>query len=198
MFTIIAAIGQNRELGLGDDLCFHLKNDLRHFQNTTQGHPVVMGRKTWNSLPTKLKNRQNIVISRHPELIAPKHPTSTPKPLESPQNAPKPQIPSEKPVQNPDSEPKDDYLAPDLIISDLETFISNHQNAPEMFFIIGGAAIYQAFLPVAKTLILTEIAATPEADVYFPEVDMSTFKRKILQKGVENGLNYTIAQYDRP
>ncbi len=65
MFSIIAAIGKNNELGHQGKLVFHLKDDMKFFRETTKGHPVVMGRKTWDSLPGKLKNRTNIVISRH-------------------------------------------------------------------------------------------------------------------------------------
>lgn len=66
MFSIIAAIGKNSELGKNNQLIFHLKEDMKFFRNTTTGHQVVMGRKTWESLPSKLPNRTNIVISRHP------------------------------------------------------------------------------------------------------------------------------------
>lgn len=65
MLSIIAAIGKNRELGHGNDLVFHLKEDMKFFRETTTDHKVVMGRKTWESLPGKLKNRTNIVLSRH-------------------------------------------------------------------------------------------------------------------------------------
>ncbi len=65
MLSIIAAIGKNRELGKGNDLVFHLKDDMKFFRETTSNHTVVMGRKTWDSLPGKLKNRTNVVISRH-------------------------------------------------------------------------------------------------------------------------------------
>ena len=66
MFSIIAAIGKNRELGLNGQLIFHIKEDMKFFRETTSGHKIVMGRKTWESLPGKLPNRENIVISRHP------------------------------------------------------------------------------------------------------------------------------------
>ena len=65
MFSIIAAIGKNNALGKDNDLIFHIKEDMDFFRKTTTGHKVVMGSKTWNSLPAKLKNRENIVISRH-------------------------------------------------------------------------------------------------------------------------------------
>ena len=63
MFSLIAAIGKNRELGKNGELIFHIKDDMKFFRETTLGHKIVMGRKTWESLPSKLPNRTNIVIS---------------------------------------------------------------------------------------------------------------------------------------
>ncbi|OGH25113.1 MAG: hypothetical protein A3B47_03390 [Candidatus Levybacteria bacterium RIFCSPLOWO2_01_FULL_39_24] len=63
--SAIAAIGKNRELGKDNKLLWHIKEDLQRFRNITKGHPVIMGRKTWESLPTKpLPKRYNIVITR--------------------------------------------------------------------------------------------------------------------------------------
>lgn len=63
MFSIIAAIGKNRELGKKGELIFHIKDDMKFFKETTTGHKIVMGRKTWESLPFKLPNRTNIVVT---------------------------------------------------------------------------------------------------------------------------------------
>ena len=65
MFSIIAAIGKNKELGKNGDLVFHIKEDMKYFRDTTNGHKIIMGHKTWDSLPGKLPNRENIVISRN-------------------------------------------------------------------------------------------------------------------------------------
>lgn len=65
MFSLIACIGKNRELGRSGKLIFSIKEDMKFFRETTSGHKIVMGRKTWESLPKKLPNRENIVISRH-------------------------------------------------------------------------------------------------------------------------------------
>ena len=67
MINIIAAIGQNRELGASNDLLWHIPEDSKRFKNLTTGHPVIMGRKTFDSIPEKyrpLPNRTNIVITR--------------------------------------------------------------------------------------------------------------------------------------
>ena len=61
--SIIAAIGQNNELGKNNDLIWHLPNDLKFFKNTTTGKTVVMGSNTFKSLPNVLPNRTNIVIT---------------------------------------------------------------------------------------------------------------------------------------
>ncbi len=65
MISLIAAIGKNRELGKNGDLVFHIKEDMKYFKEMTMGHKVLMGRKTWESLPGKLPGRENIVVSRH-------------------------------------------------------------------------------------------------------------------------------------
>ena len=62
-YTIIAAIGKNRELGKDNDLIWRLKADMKFFRETTMGHPIVMGRKTFESLPKVLPGRKNIVLS---------------------------------------------------------------------------------------------------------------------------------------
>lgn len=71
MISAIAAIGRQRELGAGNDLLWHLPDDFAWFVRHTRGHPVIMGRKTMQSLGKPLKNRQNIVISRQPDSLLP-------------------------------------------------------------------------------------------------------------------------------
>ena len=61
--SVIAAVGKNFELGKNNDLIWHFKEDMRFFKQTTMGHTVVMGRKTFESLPKALPNRRNIVIT---------------------------------------------------------------------------------------------------------------------------------------
>jgi dihydrofolate reductase len=62
MFSLIAAVGKNKEIGKNKDLVFHLKKDMAFFRKKTLSHKVVMGRVTWDSLPKKLVDRTNIVI----------------------------------------------------------------------------------------------------------------------------------------
>jgi dihydrofolate reductase len=68
IISMIAAIGKNRELGKDNKLLWHLKEDFQRFKNLTSGNVVIMGRKTYDSLPEKnkpLPNRINIIISRN-------------------------------------------------------------------------------------------------------------------------------------
>ena len=60
---LIAAIGKNNELGKDNDLIWRLKADMKFFREITMGHPIVMGRKTFESLPKVLPGRKNIVLS---------------------------------------------------------------------------------------------------------------------------------------
>ena len=62
-YSIIAAIGKNRELGKDNDLIWHLPNDLKFFREVTNGKTIIMGRKTFYSLPKMLPNRKHVVIS---------------------------------------------------------------------------------------------------------------------------------------
>ena len=65
MISIIAAIAQNRAIGNGNKLLYWLPNDLKRFKALTTGHTIIMGRKTYDSLPKgALPNRRNVVLSR--------------------------------------------------------------------------------------------------------------------------------------
>ena len=61
--SIIAAIGKNLELGINNDLIWHLPSDLKYFKKTTQGKTIIMGRKCFESLPGLLPNRTSIIIT---------------------------------------------------------------------------------------------------------------------------------------
>ena len=155
MFSIIAAIGKNRELGKNGKLVFHLKEDMAFFRETTTGHKVIMGRKTWESLPGKLPGRVNIVVTGQ------------------------------------------EFDGPDEIIHNLDEFIAKNKNTDEEIFIIGGGAIYEKFLPLAKKMYLTEVNASVEADIYFPEFDQNEFKKQLIKEGKENDLTFAISLYQR-
>jgi dihydrofolate reductase len=69
--TIIAALARNRVIGKDDRMPWHISEDLKRFKALTLGHPVVMGRKTFQSIGKPLPGRDNIVVTRSHALAAP-------------------------------------------------------------------------------------------------------------------------------
>ena len=69
--SIIACVGKNLELGRDNDLVFHIKDDMKYFKDVTLNHIVVMGRKTFESLPGILRDRKNVVITRNKDIKFP-------------------------------------------------------------------------------------------------------------------------------
>ncbi len=67
MITMIAAAGENDELGKDNDLVWHLPDDFKRFKQLTTGHHIIMGRKTFETFPKPLPNRTHIVITRNTE-----------------------------------------------------------------------------------------------------------------------------------
>ena len=63
--SLIAVVARNGGIGRGNALLWHLSEDLRHFKRTTLGCPVIMGRKTWDSIGRPLPGRRNIVLTRN-------------------------------------------------------------------------------------------------------------------------------------
>ncbi len=64
--TLVAAMSRNRAIGLDGAMPWHLPRELKHFKDTTMGKPIVMGRKTWESIGRALPGRQNLVVTRTP------------------------------------------------------------------------------------------------------------------------------------
>ncbi|NNA90652.1 diacylglycerol kinase [Pseudomonas sp. ICMP 8385] len=62
--SLIAALGENRVIGIDNSMPWHLPADFKYFKATTLGKPIIMGRKTWDSLGRPLPGRLNIVVSR--------------------------------------------------------------------------------------------------------------------------------------
>ncbi|MEN8214165.1 MAG: dihydrofolate reductase [Pseudomonadota bacterium] len=68
--SLIWAMARNRVIGRENKLPWHLPADLQHFKQLTTGKPIIMGRKTWESLPGLLPNRRHIVVTRQPDYQA--------------------------------------------------------------------------------------------------------------------------------
>lgn len=71
MVSLIAAIGSRRELGKNNRLLWNIPEDLKRFKQLTSGHPVIMGRKTYQSIGRLLPNRTNIIITHNSSFIIP-------------------------------------------------------------------------------------------------------------------------------
>ncbi len=157
--TLIAVVGNHFELGYQNRLLCHLPKDLHHFKSLTLNHTVVMGRKTWDSLPIKpLPQRRNIVLSRQQPLT----------------------------------------LSGAEVFNSINEILAATQNEPELF-IIGGASIYQLFLPLANKLHLTRVLSDFRADVYFPKIDFNAWQlvhEEKVPKEKENPYNFTFQTYE--
>ena len=69
--SLIAACAHERVIGLNNSMPWHLPADLKHFKQITLGKPIIMGRKTWDSLGRPLPGRLNLVVSRQADLVLP-------------------------------------------------------------------------------------------------------------------------------
>lgn len=154
--SMIVAKGINNEIGADNKLLWHIPSDLKFFKETTMGKSIIMGRKTFQSLPKALPGRKNIVISRNPDFSAPGA----------------------------------------AVVTDTEAALKESET--EEVFIIGGASIYEAFFPLATKLYITEVNfSSKNADVFFPDVDLSLWDREVLKEGEENSLSFRHVLYTR-
>jgi dihydrofolate reductase len=130
MIIGIAAVDRQGAIGKGGKLPWHYSADMKFFRETTTGHAVVMGRKTWLTLGKPLKNRLNIVLSRDLSI-----------------------------------EPRESLL----VLSDVDSVLSLNDSLTTDLFVIGGAQIYEAFLPRIEKWIITEVPLTVKgADAFMP------------------------------
>jgi dihydrofolate reductase len=138
MIIGIAAVDRKNAIGKGGKLPWHYSSDMKFFRETTTGHAVVMGRKTWLTIGKPLKDRLNIVLSRDSNI-----------------------------------EPQDSLL----VLTDIDSVISFNHSLTTDLFVIGGAQIYQAFLPHVEKWIITEVPLTVSgADAFMPEGYLEGFK----------------------
>ena len=156
--SMIVAMAANRAIGLNNRMPWRLPADLKHFKATTIGCPVIMGRKTFESilasLGKPLPGRRNIVITRNPAFS---HPGVT--------TAATPELAlaaAQRPVSVEESP------APS-VSGQLSDEISDEN--PDEVFVIGGAEIYRAMLPLARRIVVTEIRQTFAGDAFFPALD---------------------------
>ena len=160
MIALVYAVSQNGVIGKDGGLPWHISSDLKHFKAVTMGKPVIMGRKTWDSLPRKpLPGRANIVITRHSGWQA--------------EGA--------------------------LAAHDAEGALRLAGDAPEVC-VIGGAEIFQAFLPKASRIYLTRVLADVAGDTFMPEINEKQWRAvdtKVFEKGDNDTAAFETVLYER-
>ncbi|MDO8183727.1 MAG: dihydrofolate reductase [bacterium] len=146
--AIIVAMAQNGVIGQGGKIPWRIPSDMKHFVELTAGHPVIMGRKTYESIPPKFrpldKDRVNIVLSRHG-------------------------VQSEILVT--------DLRKGIVIATNLDTALDEAIIADDqVVFIAGGSKIYELMLPLANIVYLTRVCAEVEGDSFFPRLPENEWK----------------------
>lgn len=142
---IIAAVASDGAIGKGNDLLWHISQDLRNFKAVTGQSPIIMGRKTFESLGSRpLPGRRNIVIS--PSLAE-----TTDR------------------ITVPGIERYPDFA--DVVSTLDDAYVLAEQSSDRRCFVIGGAMVYADAIAGVDRLFITHIDATvPSADRFFPEI----------------------------
>ena len=165
--NLIYARAANGVIGINGALPWHLPEDMAHFKRTTLGCPVIMGRKTWDSLPPKfrpLPGRTNVVITRQANW----HETGA------------------EPANN---------MPEALLIC--ERLANNTTPKFENIWVIGGAQVYAEALPLAQQLVVTEIEAAFEGDAYAPSLGPEWRESARETHTSATGLAYSFVTYQR-
>ncbi|ACV49112.1 MULTISPECIES: dihydrofolate reductase [Halomicrobium] len=133
--VLVAAVAENGVIGTDGELPWHYSEDLAHFKETTMGHPVVMGRRTFEGivadLGEPLPGRTNVVLTSQ----------------------------------------RRDFPDGAVGAGSLTAAVgAARETGSETAYVVGGATVYEQFLPDADRLVLTEVHDQYEGDTYFPEV----------------------------
>lgn len=171
MLSIIACISKvHRAIGYKNRLLYAIPSDMTRFRMLTTGHTIIMGRKTFESLPNgALPNRRNIVISKTREQITGCEVYTS---LEEALAARKEEAGNKEAAASKEA--------------------VGSKEASEECFIIGGASIYEQALPFADKLYLTIVEKEPaHADTFFPEINPAEWEVTEKEMRNENGLPFT-------
>ena len=168
---MIAAIGKNNELGKKNDLLWNLPADMKHFRETTRGHAVIMGQKTFESLGCDdtgkqvgrlLPNRRNIILTL-------------------------------------DMNFKKEGAEITHSIQELLELLKNTTKEEEEVFIIGGGMIYKLFINISDKLYITHVNEEfNDAEIFFPAIDLNIWEettREDYAKDTENMFDYSFVTY---
>ncbi len=157
--SLIVAMGENRVIGVDNRMPWHLSADLKRFRKITMGKPILMGRRTHESIGKPLPGRDNIVLTRDPA-----------------------------------------YRSEGcIVVHHRDEAVRAAGDVPELM-VIGGAGLYQEFLPVADRLYLTLVHQTFAGDTFFPTIDWAEWhemSRGEIQQDEQSGLSYCFVDLEK-
>lgn len=187
-FSIVVAADEKMGIGLKNRLPWRLNKDLNHFSSVTIKAPldkvnaVIMGRKTWESLPDAhrpLKGRVNIVLSR----------------LASGGSI------ADTFMEKPTTESENDSHRAVLFAGSLDMALREAEALPDInkAFVIGGANVYAQAMehPDCEKIYLTEVQGEFECDAFFPKIDLGKFKKvNESEEQEEGGVKFRFVEYE--
>ncbi|MEO7937006.1 MAG: dihydrofolate reductase [Burkholderiaceae bacterium] len=161
--NLIYARARNGVIGANNSLPWHLPQDLAHFKRLTTGAPVVMGRKTWDSLPARFKplpGRTNIVVTRQRDWHS------------------------------------DGALGSDSLDWAM-ALAESQQPPPTDVWVIGGAQLFTAALPMADRAVVTELDQDFDGDVLAPALDAPWQETGREEHVAPDGMRFAFVTYER-
>ena len=162
--SLIVAMAKNRVIGRGNTLPWKLSGDMKFFKQTTMGKPVIMGRKTYESIGKPLAGRANLVLTR-----------------------------------NPDFEVEGVEHVEDIKVALKAGRMVAEITGTEEVMVIGGTQIYEAFLPEADRIYLTEVDLEVEGDAFFPELgpEWKEVDRSEVKTDEKSGVKFSFVILER-
>lgn len=157
--ALIAAMAKNRVIGAGNKIPWHLPGELKIFKTITMGHPIVMGRNTWESIGRLLPGRTTVIVTRQ----------------------------------------RDYHVDGAIVAASLDDAITACGAAGEIF-VIGGAQLFTAALPLADRIYLTTVDADVAGDTLMPQFDLAQWRRHSSQAFAadeKNPYSYEFTIFDR-
>jgi dihydrofolate reductase len=153
--AIIVAMTKDGVIGDKGKIPWHIREDLQRFKRLTMGHPIIMGRRTYESIGKPLPGRTNIALTQSPNLIA----------------------------------------SPEVVrLGSLKAALDYcRERDEELVFVIGGGKVYEAALPLADKLFITEVHRDVAGDTKFPAYDRAAWT----ETAREDGPEWSFVEYER-
>jgi dihydrofolate reductase len=153
--ALIVAVTKDGVIGDKGKIPWHISEDLKRFKRLTMGHPIIMGRKTYESIGKPLPGRTNIVLTQSQNLAAP------------------PEV---------------------LRFGSLKAALDHcRQRNEDLVFVIGGSKVFEATLPLADKLFITEVHRQVAGDTTFPAYDRTAWT----ETAREDGPDCSFVEYSR-